>query len=221
MTPSSFCTENVGSGKTLYMCYRANLFFERNKVGKVYANFHLFKNTVNPKFREKDFIYTPLGLLPLSEFENKEPKLVLLDDSEAIKNLDDYFDIITGMSRKSHIDVIIIGHYYADINKRKRTLLQYKLKVNYLESRDILEAILIDNENINYPFGVRDILKYCKELYDTYEVVKKATPSLIEREIKRFSKSLTDLEHNLKFLYKGKRDYERELKKYKEVLGFN
>lgn len=222
--PNVFITEKTGSGKTLLYCYRANIFFERNLKGKVVANFHLFKiKGNNDKFREKDFIYSPLGLLPLDLLENENrgyPILLLIDDSEAIKNNSYYIEQLVRLSRKSDICLYMIGHYRTDINRKKRSVMDYRLKVNYLESIDFLELVYIDDNNINYQGGLKNAVKRLGSLYDTNEIVVESTPSLINKELKRFSNSLIALEKNLKFLIKSKTEYRNELKRYKQLFGF-
>lgn len=222
--PNVFITDKTGTGKTLFFCFRGNIFHQNFPKGKIIANFHLFKvKGNNYYFRKKDFIYSPLGLLPLDLLENEKreyPIMLLIDDSEAIENTSYYIEQLTRLSRKSNICLYLIGHYRTDVNRKKRSTMDYRLKVNYLKSIDFLELVYIDDNEVNYQVGIKNAVKRLGSLYDTNEIVIESTPSIMNTELKKYSNSLVELEKNLKFLIKGKIEYKNELKRYKELFGY-
>lgn len=222
MVPMVNITANIGMGKSYYMCDVANTFFENNKKGKVIANFHLFYDKdLNPYFREKDFIYSPIGMIDLTWLENLGvPILIMLDDSEAIPNLDAYYDVVVRLSRKLDIDVYLVGHYYTDVSRKKRHISVYRVELFGLDENKNLNGIIVDNNDINYEFTISNEFERITQLYDTKEIVQIATPSLIDSEIKLHSKTLVDLEKNLKFFFKSEAKYEKKLLLYKKQLNF-
>lgn len=145
--------------------------------------------------------------------------MILLDDIESIKNTEYYIEQLTRLSRKSDVWIYLIAHYRTDINRKKRTVMDYRLVVNYIKSIDLLEFIYIDDNENNYSDSIENVVKRLGNLYDTNEIVKEATPSLMESELKKYCNSLQELEKNLKFLIKAEGKYEKALKKYRELFG--
>lgn len=210
-----YSAETMGSGKTIFATHYALSFNEQNPNAKIYANYKIKL----PKIRKgkklienPNFIFTKYLVLPLSEITKSERSLIIVDDCKVLRNLNYFIEIISSMSRKVGIDIIITGQYYTMIKKELRELADYEVKVNYIVEKDILEVILIDLNNNNHCFTVHDIVKIIGDLYDTNEIVNIPNERKINQELLRFCENLEDLESNLSLFYKDKRTYSKNLK---------
>jgi len=210
-----YLAEMMGSGKTLFATFYALAFNEQNPDAKIYANYKikLPKIKVGKKLKENpNFIYTKYLVLPLSEITRAERSLIIVDDCKVLRNLNYFIEIVSSMSRKAGIDVIITGQYYTMVKRELRTLADYQVKVNYIKKRDVLEVVLIDLNNRNHYYTVHDIVKNIGKLYDTNEIVHIPNDRKINHEIRKFCHTLDDLESNLSLFYKDKRSYDRYLR---------
>ena len=210
-----YLAEMMGSGKTLFATFYALAFNEQNPDSKIYANYKIRLPKIKKgkkSINNPNFIYTKYLVLPLSEIIKAERSLIIVDDCKVLRNLNYFIEIVSSMSRKAGIDVIITGQYYTMVKKELRTLADYQVKVNYLKKRDVLEVVLIDLNNRNHYFTVRDIVKKVGKLYNTNEIVHIPNDRKINHEIKKFCYTLDDLESNLSLFYKDKRTYDRYLR---------
>jgi hypothetical protein len=208
-------------------------------IGKAFSNYHLYKTEKNPLFREKDFHYTPIGVLPLHKFDDynqkykiKVPVFVAFDDSEAIKTyLYHFLNNTTDWSRKFNMDINIVGHYDKDIQKRIRTISRNMYVVN-LFNKDFIEGILYRTESFNdngniidikipYKFIIKNAFSRLKDLYDTTERVKKATPIMFEKEIIKNCKGMNkeELEQTLMCYIQNQNTLEKKISYFSEILN--
>jgi len=217
-----YLTEIMGSGKTLFATFYALAFNEQYPDAKIYANYKikLPKIKIGKKLKENpNFVYTKYLVLPLSEITRAKRSLIIIDDCKVLRNLNYFIEIVSSMSRKVGIDIIITGQYYTMVKKEMRTLANYQAKVNYIKNRDVLEVVLIDLKNRNHFYEVHDIVKNVGKTYDTNERVHIPNDRKINDEIKKFCHNLDDLESNLSLFYKDKRSYDRYLRILRKQLN--
>lgn len=198
-----YLIDKMGSGKTLFATFYAFLFRMINPVAPIYANY---------KIDISNFIYSPYFTLPYSTIEKSLASLLIADDIKVLKNLDNFMILISCMSRKRNIDVILTGQYYTMVKKDIRTLADYRVKVNYIKETDVLEYILIDLDDNNYYYEIKDIVKTIGKKFDTNEVVSIANERKIIQEIEKFSYNIDDLESNLDLYIKNKNVYRKYLR---------
>jgi hypothetical protein len=247
--------QETGTGKTMTATYIVNRFFEQTtnnfydeindkyySLGLVYSTCHMFfKPKINPYFREKDYNYTPLGLLPLWKFDDfnqvyglKIPICVIYDDSDNSRMfLENFIKKSTSWKRKYHMEINFIGHYNKDVNKKVREICNNRYILNIF--KDNIEGILyrkykeidvVGNEII-YEIPKEFVLKYVvndlKQLYDTYEVVNPITPFEFEREILKNCKGMKriDLERVLTLFIGNKKELIDKINDYSKKLGIS
>jgi len=244
----------TGTGKTMFACNQVNRFFELTtnnyydestkkyySLGLVFATCHFFKkDDINPYFRERDFFYTPIGVLPLGLFDKfnqkyglKIPILVIFDDFHKNRMvMDTFFKTMTMWKRKYHMEIYFIGHYKKDLEISIRENCDYRIIVDIVNNRDIegkmYETIEILNENgfpeqyeIAHDFYLENVFDDLKELYDTTEAVKPATPYLIEKEMLKNCKGMTkeQLSDTLGMFIKSKKEFQDKFKFYVNELN--
>lgn len=244
MTPIAQIVDTTGVGKSMTLTYFINRFFEITtnnfqdndgnyySLGKVYATFHVFKTERNPLFREQDFHYTPIGILPLHKFENDEinfPYLVVIDDSENITNNVDmktFLNNTTSWHRKLCIDMYLVGHYDKDVQKRIRNISQYRyvinlVKKNYLEGALYSKRKFNDNGNIitvEIPtkFIIQNIFDDCKDLYNTREIGKMSSEYLFNKGMLEMCKGMNreQLENTINVYIKDKKIKKEKIEYY-------
>ena len=191
----------MGKGKTLLTTHLAKRYSIINPDSKIYSNY---------KLKLKSAIYSPFLIFPYTKLENC---MLICDDFANLKNLDAFISIISSLSRKKDIEIILTAQYYSMIPLLIRSLSQL-IEVNYYNRIDVLKIIITNCDGISKTKYIKEAVKKVKSLYDTKEVVKIPTDNAIIEELKSFNLSKEDLDMNLYFLFKNK----NKIDKYSKIL---
>jgi len=185
-----------GPDNYLFATFYALAFNEQNPDAKIYANYRI---------RVPNFTFTKYLVLPLSKINKEKKSLIIVDDRKVLRNLDYFIEVLGSWSKQVvGIDFIIIGHEYGSAD--------YQVKVNHIKEKDTLEVILIDLNDNNYCFTVRNIVKNVGKLYDTNKIVDIPNERKINEEIKKFCYTINDLESNLSLFYRDKGIYSKNFR---------
>lgn len=177
----------MGSGKTLYMSLFAKKYRKDYPNNLIYTNYD-----VNLDLTIKtDFMFLPI--------ETLENCLILADDFYNLKTLSFFIMIVASMSRKLNISLLISAQRFTMIQKTLRELSDYEVNCSYEKDKDILLIAKIDINNQVDIFKYENAVKIAKPLFNTKEVVKLPIPSILEKEILKWSKTPLDLETNICF----------------------
>lgn len=199
----------MGNGKTLYMSLFAKQYRKENPNNIIYSNFHL--NLPN-------CVYSPFLFLPIDDLHDC---LILADDYYNLKTMNFFISIISCMSRKMNISLLISAQRFTMIDKTLRELSDYEVKPYYDEMRDILSIVKIDIENessfYEYENAVQTVIK--DKLYNTNEKVLIPIPSKIMNEIIKFSNSKDELETNVCFYTQNTRKQKSMIKELSKEIG--
>lgn len=248
-------SQNTGVGKTMLATALVNRFFElttnnyyderKNKyhsLGLVFSTCHMFKTGKNPFFREKDFYYTPLGILPLGFFDKfnqvydvEIPIIAIFDDfdnNQMIMNK--FFKTMTGYKRKYNMELYFIGHYDKDLVKSVRENTDFRYIIEIRDKKDIVgrvyqKKIVFDELGqqyeieIPFDFELIDVFDDLKDMYDTKENVDKANSYTFEREMLNFCKGMNekDLAETLSMFIGNKKEFDDKFEYFKEKLNIN
>jgi hypothetical protein len=245
--------QETGSGKSMLATYFVNLFFEMttnnfydekndryHSLGLVFSTTHMFKTDKNPYFRENDFTYTPLGVLPIHLFEKiiNEYKLDIpifcsFDDFDNNGNImNTFFRKSTDWKRKYNMIMLFIGHYDKDLQKSVRDNSNYRFIVDVSNKNDIVGVLyqfktLYDEYGksfrveIPYDFEIENVFDDLKDMYDTKERVKQANPYSFEKEMVKFCKGMNkeQLSDTLSMFINDQKKFSKELEKFSEILN--
>lgn len=192
----------MGGGKTLFATLYAKEYSRMYPKQLIYSNF---------KLKLPNSTYSPFLLLPFSQLKKC---LIIADDYYALQNVGGFVQVVVNLSRKLDIDIIITCQYYTMVTKMLRTLANELVEVTYDISQDILLAAF-DKSRIYY---VENAVKLGKKLYDTKEVVKFPTDTVIEKELLKVSATEEDLELNCQMMIKDSRKRKALFQKLKEKL---
>lgn len=177
----------MGSGKTLFSTYYACVFRQENPNAPIYANYRL---------KLPNFHYIPYLIFSYTEVKKSQTSLIIVDDLASYeKILDNFLRFSASLSRKTETDIILISQYYTMVNKNLRALSNYQVEVNYIEKKDMLEVVLIDQENEIFPFEIKNIVKTIGNYYDTFEIVDLTNERMIKDEIGKKCINYQDLEY--------------------------
>jgi hypothetical protein len=177
----------MGSGKTLYMTLFAKEYSKLNPDSKIYSNY----NIKLPNVIKSDFMFLPI--------ESLRNCLILADDFYNLKTMSFFIMIIASMSRKLNISLLITAQRFTMVSKTLRELSDYEVNCFYNSEKDELSIVKIDINNTSELYILQNAVKLAKPLYDTNETVCLPIPSILEKEILKWSKSKLDLETNICF----------------------
>jgi len=192
---------SMGSGKTLYSTIFACQYHLENPNNLIYANYLI-------DLPRKIFRYIPYCILPISKLHDC---LIIIDDCFLLRNIKNYTLVFVNMSRKADITVLLTAQYYTQIPKEIRDVSNYEVRVKYNRKKDILKCRFID---LDYRFHIIKI-KNCRfyfDFYNTQEIVKPLLDSKILSEIKNICKNKDDIEQNITFLVRNKREQKQLIK---------
>lgn len=222
MLKFSYLSEKEGAGKSLYVCFMINLYFEKYDNVYCIANTHYFRNPIiNPFFNENRFIYSPLSLFSRNLINDKNSlKVIVIDDNENMKSTsENWIKLIRNWSRKTNIILYFIGHYYTSVSRELRHALKYRVVPNFIKSRDCLEFLIVDttNDEILHRNIISNISRFFS-LYDTKEVVPIATDKLLSQELEKYAKTYDDLVYYISLLFPESKKV-KKLKEYSKLLN--
>lgn len=198
------CVSPMGKGKTLFASLYALKYSKDYPNNKIYSNYRL---------KLPNAVYSPYMILPFSELSEC---LIICDDFANLSNLNSFVTIISSLSRKLDIDIILTCQYYTMIPPIIRVLGKF-VEVNYVKEKDILECVLIDQDGMKYLVFVQEAVKKAKNLYNTKEVVKMVNDNVILNEIKKMNLKNEDILDNLYYFFKNK----TKIDKYFKILTSN
>lgn len=187
----SYCViAPMGGGKTAWATNYARDYSEQFAENKIFGNY---------KLKLPNYIYNPFFFYPLKDLENS---LMIMDDVKALGMLMRFASIITNMSRKLNISIIITTQVPKFVVKEIRDLMNYLIFPTYYKNSDTIRFKGIDLTNRVFNGEIINAVRNVKDLYDTKEVVKVPTDTIIKWAIIHVSEYREDLDFNL-FLYSG------------------
>jgi len=201
---------SMGGGKTLWAVIYAKLWSLKHPDGHIWANF-----TINLKNAH----YTPLMFM---SFETLKDCLIIIDDFRALKNFSRFSILITNISRKKNIEVILTAQYNKHIPLEMRTLTDGKIVPSFSrKSGNLFFKIIRKNKPTIKMYIPRAVsTSKAHKLYDTNEIVAIPVPSLIRKELLRISQNKRDLEINLYYFIGSEVKREKLFKKLCEKKGW-
>ncbi len=245
--------QQTGVGKTMTAAFLANRFFELTtdnfydekkdeyySLGIVFSTCHLFKTNKNEYFRENDYFYTPIGILPLhlfdiivNELKLEIPILCIFDDFDNNgKIMNTFFRKSTNFKRKYNMILIFIGHYDKDLQKSVRENSNFRFLVEIRDNKDIVGVMFEFKElydelgnkfkvEIPHDFEILNVFDDLKNMYDTKERVDLANPYTFERELLRICKGMNkkQLSSILSMFINDKKEFTKKFDDFSEKLG--
>lgn len=178
---------SMGGGKTLWAVIYAYMWSLKHPDGHIWANFRI---------NLKNAHYTPLMFM---QFDKLKDCLIIIDDFRALRNFSRFSILITNISRKKNIEVILTAQYNKHIPLEMRTLTDGKIVPSYSKrSGNLFFKIKRKNKPVVKMYIPRAVsISKAHKLYDTNEIVAIPIPSLIRKELLRISQNKRDLEINL------------------------
>lgn len=195
---------SMGSGKTMLATLIAKYYSEKYPNRKIFANYQI---------KLPNFIYSPYMILPFSELKES---LLICDDYYALQNTKGFTQVLVNLSRKNDIDIILTAQRDIMIDKTTRMLSTIILKPLFDKKRNLMiiykqsGSKMDDYEFFRY---IRNPIDKIKGFYETKEIVKICYDNAIIEELKKL-KNKEDLQTNINFLYRNKKERQAVLKEF-------
>ncbi|NMC61214.1 MAG: hypothetical protein GYA51_17805, partial [Candidatus Methanofastidiosa archaeon] len=142
--------------------------------------------------------------------------LLICDDYYALQNTKGFTQVLVNLSRKNDIDIILTAQRDIMIDKTTRILSTIILKPLFDKKRNLMiiykqsGSKMDDYEFFRY---IRNQIQKVQGLYETKEIVKVCYDNAIIEELKKL-KNKEDLQTNINFLYRNKKERQAVLKEF-------
>lgn len=206
-----YVVANRGKGKTVFSVNYALEYRNQFPNNKIYANFKL-KGKLG-----KNFQFIPYLFLPYTSLHDC---LIIIDEISTLDKLTEFIKMVSSISRKSKVHIILICQYYTQIEKSLRTLSEYEVRVEINDNQNLL-AVFIEIDNTNHYVVIENSINNVKSLFDTYEKPLITTESIIKNEILIQSNNLADLELNICLFTKNQAKRNKMYKELSQDSKFN